>query len=103
MASTMLTSPSHLAVAKILCSINCRANIFFAIFKHHPTWNWNKLPREYLQKPDLTLDITVEEPSKPLPYSNNDSEAVMNMNPMDSSDNLELKDIPRRQVSLNKL
>lgn len=29
---------------------------FFAVFRHHPTWNWNALPSTYLKSPRLSLD-----------------------------------------------
>ena len=29
---------------------------FFAIFAHHPKWNWNSLPASYLSSPYLSTD-----------------------------------------------
>lgn len=30
---------------------------FFAIFRIHPQWNWNRLSQEYLQSPYMTIDV----------------------------------------------
>lgn len=29
---------------------------FFAVFNHHPEWNWENLPKEYWESPFITLD-----------------------------------------------
>ena len=40
---------------------------FFAIFKHFPEWNWAKLPQNYRNSPNLTLDYDLLNGSSPLP------------------------------------
>ena len=53
---------------------------FFAIFKHFPEWNWEKLPQNYRNSPYLTLDYHLlngsspfPSPSSVLPEANSDS------------------------------
>ena len=40
---------------------------FFAIFKHFPVWNWEKLPQNYRNSPYLTLDYHLLNGSSPFP------------------------------------
>ena len=51
---------------------------FFAIFRHHPQWGWDKLPDDYANSPLLTLDEAIIGHGKPINSSSSSHELVDN-------------------------
>ena len=51
---------------------------FFAIFRHHPQWRWDKLPDDYANSPLLSLDEAVIGHGKPTNSSSSSHELVEN-------------------------
>ena len=51
---------------------------FFAIFRHHPQWGWDKLPDDYANSPLRTLDEAIIGHGKPINSSSSSHELVDN-------------------------
>lgn len=69
---------------------------FFAIFKHYPEWNWEKLSQDYWESPFIHLDYDLLNGSSPLQPS---SSHTLSVSPEDisSADVLQSDDpLPKR-------